>query len=417
VLRSHRIAIGLYSLTDGRLTRMKRMEVDIAGVTRAIPDLVGVPRPDLVLVNDDDLSYAKVRLDDHSLRTLVSSIGMFDQSLPATLCWAAAWDMCRDGEMAARDYVRLVLAGVSSVGRGTLEHLELVITDLSRGYSQEPPAEQFVVARAYRSRVDELIRGRHTLKELRELYVYAGCLSELLASLAHDLGNPRAAQASGVDCYLQGEQARHGELCGWAADVMTAIATYAGRPDGAVQAATKGIAQVSPDHPLAIRLRAKAARACARLGDREKFDTLLTEARHLHDQLPTQTPSRFGLDTGTLASYAISAHPAQGYIWLEDFPAAKTYSEAALAAHESVPAGSSSSGKEAIARLNLATALAHLGEPDEAVALGQQALTATCAASFVRAHARDLHTALTTRYPTLTRVRDFSRECVTVFQH
>ena len=114
-LRSHRIAIGLYSLTDGSLTRTERIEVDIAGATTAIPDLVGVLRPDLVLVNDDDLSYAKVRLDDHSLRTLVSSIGMFDQSLPATLCWAAAWDMCRDGEMAARDYVQLVLAGVSSV--------------------------------------------------------------------------------------------------------------------------------------------------------------------------------------------------------------------------------------------------------------------------------------------------------------
>src|SRR6202021_2290140 len=57
VLRSHRIAIGLYSLTDGRLTRTKRIEADIAGLTTAIPDLVGVPRPDLVLVNDDDLSY------------------------------------------------------------------------------------------------------------------------------------------------------------------------------------------------------------------------------------------------------------------------------------------------------------------------------------------------------------------------
>ena len=85
--------------------------------------------------------------------------------------------------------------GMSSVGHGTLEHLEHVITDLNRGYSHDPPAELFAVAYAYRSRVDNLIRGRHTLKELRELYVYAGCLSELLAWLAHDLGNPRTAQA------------------------------------------------------------------------------------------------------------------------------------------------------------------------------------------------------------------------------
>jgi aminopeptidase N len=115
VLRTHRIAIGLYSLIDGKLTRTERTEADIAGSATAIPDLIGTARPDLVLVNDDDLSYAKIQLDDHSLRTLVSSIGTFSQSLPASLCWAAAWEMCRDGEMAARDYVQLVLSGVSSV--------------------------------------------------------------------------------------------------------------------------------------------------------------------------------------------------------------------------------------------------------------------------------------------------------------
>jgi len=115
VLRSHRIAIGLYERTDGGLTRTRRLEVDVAGERTVLPELAGQPRPDLVLVNDDDLTYAKIRLDDHSLRTLVTSIGSFAESLPAALCWSAAWDMCRDGEMAARDYVRLVLSGVSSV--------------------------------------------------------------------------------------------------------------------------------------------------------------------------------------------------------------------------------------------------------------------------------------------------------------
>ncbi len=115
VLRSHRIAIGLYDRTDTGLTRRHRIETDVAGPRTVIPELAGQPRPDLVLVNDDDLSYAKIRLDDHSLRTLVTAIGAFTDSLPAALCWSAAWDMCRDGEMAARDYVRLVLAGISSV--------------------------------------------------------------------------------------------------------------------------------------------------------------------------------------------------------------------------------------------------------------------------------------------------------------
>jgi aminopeptidase N len=116
VLRSHRIAIGLYSLADdGGLTQTSVIETDVSGASTEVPALIGHARPDLVLVNDEDLTYAKIRLDDHSLRTAVASIGSFTSSLPAALVWAAGWDMCRDGEMAARDYVRLVLGGVDTV--------------------------------------------------------------------------------------------------------------------------------------------------------------------------------------------------------------------------------------------------------------------------------------------------------------
>jgi aminopeptidase N len=114
-LRSHRIAIGLYSLTPDGLTRTASVETDVTGDWTPVPALVGVQRPELVLINDDDLTYAKTRLDPHSLSTAVSSIARFTSSLPAALVWAAAWDMVRDGEMAARDYVRLVLGGVDSV--------------------------------------------------------------------------------------------------------------------------------------------------------------------------------------------------------------------------------------------------------------------------------------------------------------
>jgi len=115
VLRSHRIAIGLYDRTPGGLIRRRQVETDAAGAVTPIPELAGEQRPDLVLVNDDDLTYAKIRLDDHSLGTLIQAIREFRDPLPAALAWSAAWDMCRDGEMAARDYVRLVMLGVDSV--------------------------------------------------------------------------------------------------------------------------------------------------------------------------------------------------------------------------------------------------------------------------------------------------------------
>jgi aminopeptidase N len=115
VLRAHRIAVGLYDRTDAGLIRRRRFEADIAGERTVLDALAGEPQADLVLVNDEDLTYAKMRLDSHSLATLISGIGEFTESLPAALCWAAAWDMCRDAEMAARDYVELVTAGVDHV--------------------------------------------------------------------------------------------------------------------------------------------------------------------------------------------------------------------------------------------------------------------------------------------------------------
>ncbi|HVM28987.1 MAG TPA: aminopeptidase N, partial [Mycobacteriales bacterium] len=115
-LRSHRLAIGLYELVDGALVRTGREELDVVGARTDVPALVGRAQPDLVLVNDDDLTYAKIRLDERSRRTLAEHVQDLEDSLPRALCWASTWDMTRDAEMPAREYVRLVLAGVGGEG-------------------------------------------------------------------------------------------------------------------------------------------------------------------------------------------------------------------------------------------------------------------------------------------------------------
>ncbi|WP_203913057.1 aminopeptidase N [Rhizocola hellebori] len=111
-LRPHRIGVGLYDLVDGRLVRRDRLDIDVAGPRTAVDALIGVKAPDVLLLNDDDLSYAKLRLDDRSLSTVVGHLSAFESSLPRALCWAAAWDMVRDAEMAARDYVKLVTSSL-----------------------------------------------------------------------------------------------------------------------------------------------------------------------------------------------------------------------------------------------------------------------------------------------------------------
>jgi aminopeptidase N len=113
-LRRHRIAIGLYNQVEGRLVRTERVETDVRGASTSIPELLDHRQPDLVLLNDDDLTYAKIRLDERSFATLLQSIATFDESLPRALCWGSAWDMTRDAELRSSDFVSLVLAGVGS---------------------------------------------------------------------------------------------------------------------------------------------------------------------------------------------------------------------------------------------------------------------------------------------------------------
>jgi aminopeptidase N len=111
-VRPHRLAVGLYEERDGRLVRTKRVELDVTGERTAVTELIGATRPALVLVNDDDLTYCKQRLDDVSLATLrAGGIAKLASPLARALCWSAAWDMTRDGELPTRDYVALVVAG------------------------------------------------------------------------------------------------------------------------------------------------------------------------------------------------------------------------------------------------------------------------------------------------------------------
>ncbi len=110
-LRTHRIAVGVYDDVEGRIVRTHRVEVDIDGERTAVPELIGVPRGKLVLVNDDDLTYCALRLDAGSLTTLIDRIGDIAEPLPRTLCWSAAWEMTREAELKARDFATLVAGG------------------------------------------------------------------------------------------------------------------------------------------------------------------------------------------------------------------------------------------------------------------------------------------------------------------
>ena len=118
-LRPHRMAIGYYNLQGEKLVRTHRVEIDVDGARTEVPELVGTTRPDLILLNDDDLTYAKVRLDERSKKTAEAHLAKIDDSLARALLWASAWDTMRDAESDPKDFIDQVLGNIATETNAT----------------------------------------------------------------------------------------------------------------------------------------------------------------------------------------------------------------------------------------------------------------------------------------------------------
>jgi aminopeptidase N len=112
-LRPHRLAVGLYDISGDSLKLRKSVELDVVGASTVVADLAGEKVADLLLINDRDLSYAKLRFDDRSIATLKTHLGKFDDALARALCWAAIWDMHRDAEISSADFIEIALNGLA----------------------------------------------------------------------------------------------------------------------------------------------------------------------------------------------------------------------------------------------------------------------------------------------------------------
>jgi aminopeptidase N len=141
-IRPHRLAIGFYNLhDDGKLVRDHRVELDVDGERTDVAELVGQARPDLVLLNDDDLAYAKIRLDEQSLEVAIEHLDAIESPLARSLVWGSVWDSTRDAETRPSDYVRLVLGNIASETESTTIRTTLNQLALTAG-SYVTPAKQ-----------------------------------------------------------------------------------------------------------------------------------------------------------------------------------------------------------------------------------------------------------------------------------
>ena len=142
-IRPHRMGIGLYDLIDGKLQRVDHIRVDIDGVRTELRELVGLKRPALVLLNDEDQTYAKIRLDEDSLSVALEHLSDIEDPLTRALIHGAAWDATRDAEWNPRDYTKLVLGNIAfETESTTMQTLLRQLVTVGRFYVKQEDREQ-----------------------------------------------------------------------------------------------------------------------------------------------------------------------------------------------------------------------------------------------------------------------------------
>ncbi len=244
-LRRHRLGIGLYDEVDGRLVRRDYIEVDVEGETTEISKAVGQRQPDLLLLNDGDLAYAKVRLDERSLATAVAGLSLLDDSLARAIVWGATWDMTRDAEMSARDYVALVLGNIGAeTDSWGLTRIPVFAAQAANWYAAPEHRAELTHAweRGLRRLVDEAEAGSDQQLTFARSYAAAARSDEALADLAALLDGSLSIEGLSVDTDLR-----------WA--LVTGLAA-AGRADD-----ERIAAELASDNTISGREHAAAAQA------------------------------------------------------------------------------------------------------------------------------------------------------------
>lgn len=253
-LRTHRIAVGLYSLVHGRVERTHRFEIDIDGAYTPVPDALGLEQADLILVNDDDLTYCLMQLDPHSLDFIIHNIDKISDPMARTLCWSAAWEMTRDGKMRARDFVTLVARGAQ---------FETEIAVLERILSQAAKAVRSYVDTAWADNTghamlaNALLEGAYNaqpgsdaqlafVQALAKIRITKDAATEFAAIVSGDSSLPGLTVDSDLRWWALTALIAHGDITGVAvresveklrsmdhssASELAALRAYAAQPD------------------------------------------------------------------------------------------------------------------------------------------------------------------------------------------
>lgn len=256
-LRTHRITIGLYKKVDsGAVVCTRRFGVDIHDAETEVPEFIGVAAADLVILNDEDLSYALLDLRPAEYDFLLANMDRLSDPMARALMWGAAWEATRDGRLPAHKFLMLVAKGI---GKET---------------------ELAVVERV-------LFQANQALRRFADPQCAAGkvLLNKVLRDGAADENPERAIIFLEVlsRCPLTAESIDYlRELLGagsldrdntW--KVLTALSAHGALPEGALKA-QEAADTSDAGHRSALRTRAAANNASAK----QHYWQLLTDPTH-----------------------------------------------------------------------------------------------------------------------------------------
>ena len=200
----------------------------------------------------------------------------------------------------------------SSLDQAGMDALRVTVEQLCTDYAALPADTVLSKAQSWLGKVEGLLLTKIGLTQHRDIVIMAGWLTLLIACLHYDTGNDRSAATLGRDAMdlakdlKDADATAWADIAAWAAEVRSWMALTTGDNHAAIAAAQDGLAYTS-SLPVAVQLHAQAARAWARVGNRQEAFIHMNAGRDLLTQLPyPQNPrNHFQVDPAKWDFYAM----------------------------------------------------------------------------------------------------------------
>jgi tetratricopeptide (TPR) repeat protein len=258
----------------------------------------------------------------------------------------------------------------SSVNAATLDALRITVNRLCSEYPHMSSEVLRTEGQQWLRRITNLLDGRLTLAQHREVLELAGWLALLVGCVEYDMGDQRSADATRRAALSLGTEADHGEIVAWAYEMGAWFALTQGDYRGVIAASEAG-REASAHSGVSVQLAAQAAKAWARMGDGRQAEVALDRGRMLLEALPypENLDNHFVVDPTKFDFYVMDAYRALG----ED-KLAETYAREVIRAGTAFDGHERSPMRNAEAKVTLGVVAARGGDLEQAVNYGKLAL-------------------------------------------